>query len=132
MLVYAILCNEVQESHSWSTGGGEPSRQTKNGSFQLSTMAPAQSGFSWSNIAVGAAMNMFEVTSLGQPFEVVKTQMASNRSQTMFQALKTVWSRGGVFGFYQGLIPWVRLVADGRRGSRRRRKAVCCCSRRAR
>lgn len=70
-------------------------------------MAPPQKGFSWSNIAVGAAMNMFEVTTLGQPFEVIKTQMASNRSQSMAQALSTVWSRGGVLGFYQGLIPWV-------------------------
>jgi hypothetical protein len=26
----------------------------------------------------------------------------------MLQATKTVWSRGGVAGFYQGLIPWVR------------------------
>ncbi|WFD40475.1 uncharacterized protein MJAP1_003461 [Malassezia japonica] len=69
-------------------------------------MAPPQKGFSWSNIAVGAAMNMFEVTTLGQPFEVIKTQMASNRSQSMAQALSTVWSRGGVLGFYQGLIPW--------------------------
>lgn len=75
-------------------------------------MAPAQSGLSWSNIAVGAAMNMFEVTTLGQPFEVIKTQMASNRNQTMLQALKTVWSRGGVFGFYQGLIPWAWIEAS--------------------
>lgn len=48
-----------------------------------------------------------QVTSLGQPLEVLKTQMAANRSQTMFQAVQTVWSRGGVLGFYQGLIPWV-------------------------
>jgi hypothetical protein len=33
--------------------------------------------------------------------------MAANRKQTMGEALKTVWSRGGVSGFYQGLIPWV-------------------------
>lgn len=75
-------------------------------------MAPQQGGFSWSNVAVGAAMNMFEVTTLGQPFEVIKTQMASNRKQTMAQALKTVWSRGGVFGFYQGLIPWAWIEAS--------------------
>jgi hypothetical protein len=56
----------------------------------------------------GAPMNMFEVTTLGQPLEVLKTQMAANRSQTMAQAFSTVWSRGGVAGFYQGLIPWVR------------------------
>lgn len=47
---------------------------------------------------------------MGQPLEVVKTQMASNRQQTMGQALRTVWSRGGVLGFYQGLIPWVSCL----------------------
>ena len=62
---------------------------------------------------------MFEVTTLGQPLEVLKTQMAANRSQTMAQAARTVWSRGGIAGLYQGLIPW-RVsqgrvtVADGR------------------
>lgn len=53
---------------------------------------------------------MFEVTTLGQPLEVLKTQMAANRSQTMGQAFQTVWSRGGIKGFYQGLIPWVSLL----------------------
>lgn len=38
--------------------------------------------------------------------------MASNRSQPMLQALKTVWSRGGVLGFYQGLIPWAWIEAS--------------------
>jgi len=33
--------------------------------------------------------------------------MAANRSQSMMQALNSVWNRGGVAGFYQGLIPWV-------------------------
>lgn len=75
-------------------------------------MAPPQKGFSWSNIGVGAVMNMFEVTTLGQPLEVVKTQMASNRTQGMGEALRTVWSRGGVFGFYQGLIPWAWIEAS--------------------
>ena len=55
----------------------------------------------------GATMNMFEVTTLGQPLEVLKTQMAANRSQSMGQAFRAVWGRGGVLGFYQGLIPWV-------------------------
>ena len=54
-------------------------------------------------------MNMFEVTTLGQPLEVLKTQMAANRKQSMGQAFRSVWSRGSVFGFYQGLIPWVSL-----------------------
>ncbi|KAJ1884165.1 Mitochondrial DNA replication protein yhm2, partial [Kickxella alabastrina] len=31
---------------------------------------------SWSNIALGAAIQTFEVSTLGQPFEVVKTHMA--------------------------------------------------------
>ncbi|BGP53105.1 hypothetical protein JCM8202_004189 [Rhodotorula sphaerocarpa] len=66
----------------------------------------------WSNIALGGIMNMFEVTTLGQPLEVVKTQMASARGDTMAQALKKVWSRGGVLGFYQGLIPWAWIEAS--------------------
>jgi len=59
-------------------------------------------------------MNMFEVTTLGQPLEVLKTQMAANRSQTMNQAFKTVWQRGGVYGFYQGLIPWAWIEASSK------------------
>jgi len=73
---------------------------------------PGQKGVSWSNIAVGGIMNMFEVTTLGQPLEVLKTQMAANRSQTMWQACKTVWSRGGIVGAYQGLIPWAWIEAS--------------------
>jgi len=77
---------------------------------------PGQKGASWSNIAVGAIMNMFEVTTLGQPLEVLKTQMAANRSQTMFQAIQSVWARGGVAGFYQGLIPWAWIEASTKGG----------------
>ena len=55
-------------------------------------------------------MNMFEVTTLGQPLEVLKTQMAANRKQSMGNAFRYVWSRGGVLGFYQGLIPWVSAL----------------------
>ncbi len=32
--------------------------------------------FSWQNIGIGAAIQVFEVSTLGQPFEVVKTHMA--------------------------------------------------------
>jgi hypothetical protein len=38
--------------------------------------------------------------------------MAANRSQTMVQALRTIWNRGGVVGFYQGLIPWAWIEAS--------------------
>lgn len=61
-------------------------------------------------------MNMFEVTTLGQPLEVLKTQMAANRSQTMMQAFRTVLSRGGLTGFYQGLIPWAWIEASTKGG----------------
>ncbi|KAH9039918.1 mitochondrial carrier [Lactarius hengduanensis] len=77
---------------------------------------PGQKGVNWSNIAVGAIMNMFEVTTLGQPLEVIKTQMAANRSQSMVQALQSVWSRGGFVGFYQGLIPWAWIEASTKGG----------------
>lgn len=65
----------------------------------------------FSNILLGAGLNLAEVTTLGQPLEVVKTTMAANRSLSLFKATKLVWSRGGVFGFYQGLIPWAWIEA---------------------
>ncbi|KAF9822075.1 hypothetical protein IEO21_00069 [Rhodonia placenta] len=71
---------------------------------------PGQKGINWSNIAVGGIMNM--VTTLGQPLEVLKTQMAAVRSQSMFQAVQTIWGRGGALGFYQGLIPWAWIEAS--------------------
>lgn len=30
----------------------------------------------WKNIGIGAAIQVFEVSTLGQPFEVIKTHMA--------------------------------------------------------
>lgn len=33
--------------------------------------------------------------------------MAANRQDNIFSAFKKTWGRGGVLGFYQGLIPWV-------------------------
>ncbi|SCZ90741.1 BZ3500_MvSof-1268-A1-R1_Chr1-3g02204 [Microbotryum saponariae] len=82
----------------------------------MAAQAPLKKGerrpIAWSNIAVGGVMNMFEVTTLGQPLEVVKTQMASARTDTMGQALRKVWGRGGVLGFYQGLIPWAWIEAS--------------------
>lgn len=55
---------------------------------------------------------MFEVTTLGQPLEVMKTTMASNRSDGMAGAIARIWSRGGALGFYQGLIPWAWIEAS--------------------
>ncbi|KAI8711085.1 hypothetical protein NCS52_01483900 [Fusarium sp. LHS14.1] len=61
---------------------------------------------SWSNLVVGASMNLFQVTSLGQPMEVVKTHVAANRGDSLRTAVSKTWARGGVRAFYQGLIPW--------------------------
>ncbi|RGP63189.1 mitochondrial dna replication [Fusarium sporotrichioides] len=61
---------------------------------------------SWSNLVVGASMNIFQVTSLGQPMEVVKTHVAANRGDSLRTAFSKTWARGGVRAFYQGLIPW--------------------------
>lgn len=66
----------------------------------------------FSNILLGAALNMAEATTLGQPLEVVKTTMAANRNLSLLQATKVVWSRGGLKGFYQGLIPWAWIEAS--------------------
>lgn len=66
----------------------------------------------FSNILLGAGLNMAEATTLGQPLEVVKTTMAANRNLSLLQAFKHVWARGGVSGFYQGLIPWAWIEAS--------------------
>ncbi|KAJ3211851.1 hypothetical protein HDU67_004232 [Dinochytrium kinnereticum] len=74
----------------------------------------AKKPISFINLAIGAGLNMFEVSTLGQPFEVIKTQMAANRGQSMPGAIAHIWSRGGVFGFYQGLIPWAWIEASSK------------------
>lgn len=66
----------------------------------------------FSNLLLGASLNLFEVTTLGQPLEVVKTTMAANRGDGFSQALGRVWARGGPLGFYQGLIPWAWIEAS--------------------
>lgn len=52
----------------------------------------------FSNLLLGAGLNMFEVTTLGQPLEVIKTTMAAHRGDGFVTALSRIWSRGGVFG----------------------------------
>lgn len=52
----------------------------------------------FSNLLLGAGLNLFEVTTLGQPLEVVKTTMAANRSDNFAGAMRRIWGRGGVFG----------------------------------
>lgn len=61
----------------------------------------------FSNLLLGAGLNMFEVTTLGQPLEVTKTTMAANRGDNFAAALGRIWSRGGVLGctFFFSLPP---------------------------
>lgn len=49
-------------------------------------------------------------TTLGQPFEVLKTHMAANRQDSLRTAISKTIGRGGFKGFYQGLIPWVSTL----------------------
>lgn len=55
----------------------------------------------FSNLLLGAGLNLFEVTTLGQPLEVIKTTMAANRSDTFAGAMSRIWGRGGVLGCKQ-------------------------------
>ncbi|KAB8263821.1 mitochondrial carrier [Aspergillus pseudonomiae] len=64
------------------------------------------------NLGVGAFMNIFQVTTLGQPMEVLKTHLAANRHDTLRAAVQKTWLRGGPLAFYQGLIPWAWLEAS--------------------
>ena len=52
----------------------------------------------FSNLLLGAGLNLFEVTTLGQPLEVVKTTMAAHRGDGMAGALGRIWARGGPLG----------------------------------
>lgn len=49
----------------------------------------------FSNLLLGAGLNMFEVTTLGQPLEVIKTTMAANRNDSFAGAMARIWGRGG-------------------------------------
>ncbi|KAJ8119988.1 hypothetical protein O1611_g10481 [Lasiodiplodia mahajangana] len=59
----------------------------------------------FSNLLLGAGLNLFEVTTLGQPLEVVKTTMAANRGDGFGTALARIWGRGGPLGCKQALFP---------------------------
>lgn len=75
----------------------------------MSTTEVQKKPVNFSNILLGAGLNLFEVSTLGQPLEVIKTTMAANRSLSIVQAAKVVWSRGGALGYFQGLVPWAWL-----------------------
>ncbi|GAA5961841.1 hypothetical protein JCM21900_006458 [Sporobolomyces salmonicolor] len=65
-----------------------------------------------SNLAVGAAVSLFEVNTLGQPLEVIKTRMASHRDENLRTALRKTYARGGPKAFYAGLWPWAWIESS--------------------
>lgn len=76
----------------------------------------------FSNLLLGAGLNMFEVTTLGQPLEVIKTTMAAHRGDGFMTALSRIWSRGGMFGCMCPLRPFMdqslwRATDDARENS---------------
>ncbi|KAH7123296.1 mitochondrial DNA replication protein [Dactylonectria estremocensis] len=71
----------------------------------------------WLNLAVGACMSVFQVTSLGQPMEVLKPMVATNKDDSLADAVRKTWGRGGFHGFYQGRIPWVCLDRRSTKGA---------------
>ncbi|PWY79554.1 putative mitochondrial DNA replication protein [Aspergillus heteromorphus CBS 117.55] len=82
------------------------------------TATPASTGqqlekkpVKFSNLLLGAGLNLFEVTTLGQPLEVIKTTMAANRGDSFAGAMGRIWGRGGLLD-YQGLIPWAWIEAS--------------------
>ena len=62
---------------------------------------PEKKPVKFSNLLLGAGLNMFEVTTLGQPLEVVKTTMAANRKDSFAGAISRIWGRGRVLGCKQ-------------------------------
>jgi hypothetical protein len=67
---------------------------------------------SYKNLLIGAVIQVFEVSTLGQPFEVVKTHMAANSNQGLITACKNIYSASGLQGFWRGLIPWAWIEAS--------------------
>lgn len=44
--------------------------------------------------------------------KVLKTHMAANRGDNLVAAFQKTYARGGISGFYQGLIPWAWIEAS--------------------
>ncbi|KAG5459061.1 MAG: hypothetical protein BJ554DRAFT_596 [Olpidium bornovanus] len=58
--------------------GEEPDRRLATGATAR-PLVPEKKPVSWENIALGAFIQVWEVSTLGQVFEVVKTHMAGAR-----------------------------------------------------
>lgn len=67
------------------------------------------------DLALGAGLQMAEAATLGMPFEVWKTRMGRNRSETTVGAFKNIYNAGGVGAFYKGLGP--KMVESATKGA---------------
>lgn len=65
-------------------------------------MAPIQSGGGWKDLVNGGALQCLEAATLGMPFEVWKTHMGKNRTETSLQALRNIYNKGGLYSFWKG------------------------------
>lgn len=79
-----------------------------------STMAPSESTVR--NAAIGSALQMFEISTLGIVFDNLKTVMAAHRNDRLRDAIARVYGKGGVGAFYRGLIPWGWIEASTKGG----------------
>ena len=64
----------------------------------------------------GSCFTAFEVSTVGQPFENLKTLMAANRNDNLTQAVRRLYARGGARAFWHGLIPWAWIEASTKGG----------------
>ncbi|KAM5345046.1 hypothetical protein ACJ41O_010908 [Fusarium nematophilum] len=82
------------------------------GTFATRPAATQKRKTPWRNLVIGACMNITQVTTLGQPLEVLKTHAGANRNDSLADAVRKTYARAGFRGFYQGLIPWAWLEAS--------------------
>ncbi len=70
----------------------------------------------WKNVGIGAGLQLFEVTTLGQPFDNLKTMMAANRNDNLRTAIRRLYAKGGLQTFWRGLMPWAWIEASTKGG----------------
>lgn len=73
-------------------------------------------GVQWRSLGIGAAIQVFEVSTLGQPLEVLKTQMAAHRGDSLRAALRRTLAAGGPRALWRGLVPWAWIEAGTKGG----------------
>ncbi|PXF44700.1 Citrate/oxoglutarate carrier protein [Gracilariopsis chorda] len=96
--------NQVKTGHGSlkPAGGGE---------VAASPIAVAKGGVDIRNVAIGAGLQWFEVTTLGQPFENMKVMMAAHRNDGLMDACRRLYAVRGLSSFWQGLVPWAWIEA---------------------